>query len=303
MQDFAYYRPITLSEADSLQLKGVMVAAYPHLSRAAIEKYGSPKPLIKRLRDAYKKNASTLWFDPMAKLHMDRLMEIEEPVIRSNICLGTNLCNKLSQGWRERPDVTYDDYLQQVAWAIYDAMYTYSGESEFSTYAHKLIHNRLVSYVRDHDQKAGIGRRIKWLKLKARKLMQSDGLTFDQVAARMRKEDGLSEDDVDKLRASMYKVCGLDEPLVNSLGTWERGDDVAELVRYAIEQAGLNDLERELVEAYMNDDRDCRRRIVTTRIHPNTGRPYTPQRLSQIFLEACTKIREVYERLCSSMAA
>lgn len=64
----------------------------------------------------------------------------------------------------------------------------------------------------------------------------------------------------------------------------------------AISEAGLTDLERELILAYMHGDSKLRSKIIETRINPKTGGRYNRTVLSQIFKKGCNKIKLVVEK-------
>ena len=254
MDDLQVYTPIELRPERVESLQRTMAAAFVALSAAAVEKYGFAK--VKRLRDEYKSRKIDLQFNPRAKRFMNEMAGLECEIIRGFIRVGTDLCRSFAASSEARPGVTMGDYVQEAAQAIYDAMYTYNGENEFSTFVYWCVKNRLISFVRSEERAA---------KSKQRQ--------------RIDREDVLALAVHDKL--------------------YNEDDDM----RMAVAEADLTPMERLLIAGHLSGDKNYRKRIIETHKNPATGLPYIRQRLSQIFIEACEKIKRAFESKAGRIAA
>ena len=247
MDDLTIYTPIDLEPQRVESLQHTMAAAFAVLKAAAVEKYGFAK--VKRLRDDYKAGRIDLQFNPRAKRILCEMAGLECEVVLGYIRVGTELCRSFAASSDARPGVTIGDYIQEAAQAIYDAMYTYNGENEFSTFVYWCVKNRLISFVRSEERAA-----------KAKQRQRID------------KED------------------------VMALAVHDKPQNEYDDMRVAVAEADLDSMERELVAAHLRGDVGYRKHLTETRINPSTGRLYTRQRLSQIFVEACEKIKAAFER-------
>lgn len=256
MDDLQIYTPIDLPPERVASLQQTMAAAFVALSAAAVEKYGFAK--VKRLRDEYKSRKIDLQFNPRAKRILREMAGLECEIIRGFIRVGTELCRSFAASTDARPGVTLGDYVQEAAQAIYDAMYTYNGENEFSTFVYWCVKNRLITFVRSEERAA-----------KAKQRQRID------------KEDVLA-------------LAVHDKP----------HDDEAEDMRQAVVEANLTPMERLLIAGHLSGDKDYRKKIIESSDtkNPTTGQPYTRQRLSQIFIEACEKIKAAFEAKAKAKA-
>lgn len=248
MEDLRVYTPIDLRPDRVESLQRTMAAAFVALSAAAVEKYGFAK--VKKLRDEYKSGRIDLQFNPRAKRILSEMASLECEVIRGFIRVGTDLCRSFAASSDARPGVTLGDYIQEAAQAIYDAMYTYNGENEFSTFVYWCVKNRLISFVRSEERAA-----------KAKQRQRID------------KEDVLA------------------------LAVHDKPQNEDDDMRAAVAEANLTPMERLLIAGHLSGDKDYRKKIIESPDHKNpaTGLPYTRQRLSQIFIEACEKIKAAFE--------
>lgn len=75
------------------------------------------------------------------------------------------------------------------------------------------------------------------------------------------------------------------------------------MMKIAIAQAPLNTVERQVIEYFMAHGRGSLSEFATTHKSPATGNYYSKQRIGQIYLEACEKIRSQLEEIAPSLAA
>lgn len=301
MMDLVSYEPIELRAEDKAELQTLMSEAFVALSFAATEMYGFPK--TKKLRDDFKSGKVTLRYDPRARTYMTRLIANEERIIRGYIRLGVSLCNRFDRSKDNRPGVTYGDYLLECAASLYDAMYCFNGakQNEFSTYATWCMKNRLIDFARREEQACGVGKKVKKLRLAVKREMEEHGTTFDAAIEKLRQTADIDAATVEKVRYSMYKMSHIEQD--DEHGAADHDGSEAEAMKQAIAEAPLTDIQRELVTLYLSGEKGFQTRMAETRINPNTGRLYTKQLLSQLFVSACQIIRGTYNEKEGRVAA
>lgn len=297
MTDMGVIAPVELTADEVSTLQTIMADARRILVRACVERLGHDT--VKHLRDAYKADPTVLWANPRAKRHMDALIAHEDRIVRGYIRIACDLCDKFDTAHADRPGVTYGDYLQEAGWAIYDAIYAYDGSNQFSTFVYWCVKNRLLSFVRSERQLNGVGKAVRKLRKQVRDLTKAHGISVDEAVNRLRNEGTVIRPEmVAKLKDAMFKVRRLDD-VKGAKAKHLPADDGID-VRAAMAKATLSPIERELVEGFMAGDRELRTRLAAERVNPNTGKLYTTQRLSQIFQEACEKIRREYNHLAAA---
>jgi DNA-directed RNA polymerase specialized sigma24 family protein len=290
MNEFETFRPISLTNERRAELSRTMAEAHPVLCRAAEEKFG--KPQARRLRNAYKRDRDVLWCHPTARSHMLRMEAIEDTVLRGYILLSASVCNSFAR--KPRAGVCLGDYVAECADAIYDAMYTYDGSTLFHTYVHRIMSNRLICFVRTQNRLSGMGKLVRKVYAEVQQAMSSRLINFDSALAFVAAGRDFDDGFMKRVRAAHGHNVSLDET-----ASFDDREETSEDVRLAIEKAGLNEVEKELIDGFMHDDRGCRKRMIRERTNPGTGRAYNAARLSQIFIEAKEKVGRSYRRLAA----
>lgn len=291
MGDTGLIKPIDLSEAEKMELEGIMVAAYESFYVACKLLYG--KWRVRRLRRDYIAEAKSLRRYPAVGRHFQRLEEIAPTVLAGFIRISLNLCRAFYVSNEEsHPTVTFDDYMTEAQMAIWDSMFSFDGSNQFCTYAYGAVKRRLVDFVRDEEKMGGISRGVRKLRTKVKELMSKQHLSFEEAITVAAEMEEVGEVVLQQLRDAMYFMTELDCDLSDPEISQESPETQA--MREAVATTGLTDLERELVEAHLSGDRGYRQRMCDKRINPNNGKPYTRGRLSQIFIEACNKLRAAY---------
>ena len=291
MIDFGLYKPRIPSQEEVSELETKMTYAHEVLSHCAIEWFNFPN--VKKLRNNYKKGQmpSLRTSNARAKRVLDELISLETDIISCFIKLGTKMCMRHFKCGRNRIGVQFTDYVNECAFAIYDAMYTYNGKSKFTTYSQWCMKNRLVDFVRKEDTVNGFTQEIRKLRVQVNILLKSSPLTTDDAILFLQAKEELSDEIVQQLRESMFQV--------QSMSDTDKGyviDEEQELALNAVKKVELSPLELDLLDAYLKGDRH-RRSVLCQQINPNTGNPYTPQRISQIFRVACDKLVDQYNLL------
>lgn len=287
-------RAIDLTDEEKAELSSQLAGAYKSLRLAAIENYNTPR--IKRMRDDFKSGKITLRYNAAARRAMLLVMSLESRVLSAYIKMCNELCAAFHHSHLElQGSIGYSDYLQEAAWAIYDAAYTYNGSTEFSTYCFWCVKNQLISYIRKHRAGVGVTKKLAALRTLLRKLMRESELSMDDAIIRLIAESKMSAKDEKSLRRVMSKNCNIDEEY--DVPDSAKVDEETALMWNALEKTELSPLERELVEGHLKKQKELRRIISETRINPNTGNLYTKAVLSTVFLGACAKLRATFEVL------
>jgi DNA-directed RNA polymerase specialized sigma subunit len=289
-------RAIDLSDDQKSELTSTLAKCNASLYRAAFENYD--KPRIKRLRDDFKSGEITLRYNPEARNALLEIISLESKVLAAYIKMCNELCAAFHHSHPElQSTIGYTDYLQEAAWAIYDATYTYNGSTEFSTYCYRCVKNQLITFVRKQRSLVGVTTKLAMLRTMARKLMREEQITLSEAIDKMICSEALKPKDEKALRRAMSKNYNLDEEYIENVPVSPTMDEETPIMWKAIEQSQLNPLERELIEAHLTSKRDLRRTISETRINPNTGKLYTKAVLSNVYLAACAKLRQTFEDL------
>jgi DNA-directed RNA polymerase specialized sigma subunit len=293
MGDTGLIKPIDLSEEGKMELEGVMVVAYESFYVACKLLYGEWR--VRQLRRDYIAEAKPLRRYPAVGRHFQRLEQITPLVLAGFIRISLNLCRAFYvSNEKNHPTVTFDDYMTEAQMAIWDSMYSFDGSNRFCTYAYGAVKRRLVDFVRDEERMSGISRGVRKLRTKVKELMSKQHLSFEEaitVAADMEEVDEVV---LEQLRDAMYFMTELNCDKAHPEASEPQESPEIQAMREAVATTGLSDLERELIEAHLRGDRGYQAEMARIRINPNTERLYTKMRLSQIFHEACNKLRAAY---------
>ena len=356
MADYGGIKPIILDDATKQKHEKFMADAFVVLSKAAKERaptFGS----VKLLRDGFKRGDCNLIHSPRARGIMQDMIALEGTILAGYIRMLNKLIVSFDQCGREqRPGVEYLDYVQEAAWGIYDAQYTFTGAEQFSTYSYWCARNRLVSFVRSEERASGISQAVKRLRLKVRHLMATYFLSFEDAVGRIQAEDdSITAEIIEKVYDALYKMSGNIDSYVPQTASEKSSEDVEDM-RKAIEEADLTPLERALLKAQVAGDRRFRTELleraeevaarmlkdhlILTRgrrsfcdtvqqlqldrdvtfpqrvvkralngvgpmlddplaqeiVTAETYKPISKQRISQYYVRACGKVKEVYAR-------
>jgi len=300
MPDFGSIRPIDLTEDRKRELEAQMALAFEVLADAAYAINYSDNPAdIRRLRDEHLKHNGTkedpLRRYPGARRCIAGIRLIETEVLGGYIRTLSSLCCSFEEASKkDPPGLDFQECLDEAGWAIWDSMYTYNGRNRFTTFIFRAAKNRLTSLLRNHARSANAGRKVQKLRSKLRLLMATDGLRFEAALAQVVQEENLTDVMVVRLQNAMVNTSSLDANAKELSCTDDHaGSEEIELMWQAVRGADLTPIERRLVEAHLQGDRQFRKRMCEV-ICPETGNPYTRANLSQIFIRACVKIRECH---------
>lgn len=105
-----------------------------------------------------------------------------------------------------------------------------------------------------------------------------------------------------ELRAARNRSSG---DMLDTIPSRDRDRSELDLMIESIEMTALSDLEREMLSAFLDGEKkmDIYKRLSESRLNPGTDKPYTVQRLSQIFIDACQKVRATHSQREARYAA
>jgi DNA-directed RNA polymerase specialized sigma24 family protein len=291
------FDPITLSSEEKSEIEAKMHKAFIAFKRASMEKYGFAN--IKQLRDSYKacnRAKDFFWCDPQARQMMDWVIENEQLILSGYIRIAHKLCEAFHYSGGSRPSVSYADYLQEAAMAIYDTMYMFNGKNCFTTYIYYAIKNRLISFIKHEDRLSGISDGVRKLQSQLKSIMNKDHCSLERALDIIQETEDIGEAVVEKLKMAMRHVSHQSPDIdIAEEKENEKLKDQTEGMWKSLEETNLTHLERSLVMAHLNGQKDFRRNMAETVINKHTGKLWAKARLSQIFIEACEKIRMTHE--------
>lgn len=293
MKAFDLYSPIELTDEEKNELESTMAKACSAFKRASIQKYNTTSAT--RLCSDFRVDPKRLDAYPEAQRYMYWLERNASRILSAYIRVSTPLVLAFDAFAGDRPGVTIDDYVQEAALAITDASYAYHGGTCFSTFIYRCIKNRLISFIRKEQRASGMGAVIQKLRHKVKRIMREYACDFEIALAQVEVEGALAKTTVECLRHSMMIVKS--SKVSEDMAEEHKEVESFQGMRSAVARTPLQPLERELVDAFLNGDKGLRKQLSQSRINPSTGRFYTVARLSQIFVEACGKIRQVYSEL------
>lgn len=164
------YDFVALDEARNNFLRDKMCALYKKLLAAGITR---PVKIIE-FRDSYKKGNAIIPLEDDTRKILNEVISLESEILGSVTATG----KKLSQAFFDIsscPGLTFDDFMQEAAIAVYDAIYTYNGAVSFHTFAYKCIKSRLSSFLASEKTKARYSQHELSDYLVKNKLNQNDG--------------------------------------------------------------------------------------------------------------------------------
>lgn len=302
MKELAIYEPVELTEIEKTDIEKRLSEAYKILEKTSLDLYNFAN--IKKLRNEYKNGTIQLSGD--VKSAIDDVISLEKRVISGYIRMSVKLCRKS----RKRYGITAGDYFQEAAMAIYDAMYLYNGKTRFSTYAFWCFKNRIIDFYKKESEGMAFNDAVSLISMTAIKSARTrvpkgrrdvcgvvDANVFNTLTGKAGENFNFENINPAVIECMVTSIYQRDETCVGA-----PSNNRAEMLWDAIEAAPLTDMERCLIEAEINQDSGFRTRTSETVINPNTGKLWTKQRLSQLYIRACEKIRVAMSRQLSEAA-
>lgn len=241
------------------------------------------------------------------RAQLERLQAVENSLLQHNV----RLCIKLSRWYYRRsrhrmPGVQLNDFFQEAALSVCDSVWSYDGSTKFVTYIHWAICNRIKDFIRVDSPLSPPSPDILELGNSVYDYMGKHGCNLETalIALKIPKEQ---HDNVRAISASVISQEAI-ESESNAGPFAQRRSSLAEYVEdhreqvpedydpmmmVALETAGLNELEREVFDAYLLNEKRYQTRIAD-------DRGVTRQAISYAFKQAKAKVQARYFELCPS---
>ena len=195
-----------------------------------------------------------------------------------------------------------EDYLQTGLMTMLDCIWNYTGESKFSTYLYESVMHSMQAMIQSQSTVSGVSRKVNRYRILVHDLV-SRGMEPRQAVDKIVEQEGLSKRMRTSLLRSLYQVEEINGHVYRLGGEMRdlRELEDKEYVEYLMDKAGLTQMERKLLRAWMEGDTEYRKKLMTARdsqgrpvyINPATGKAWGRQTLSNIFQRALAKVREV----------
>lgn len=142
MDKISFIQPIELTDEQKSTYAEIMANATKLLAPLAQELYGDRG--LRKLRNNFRTgNLNVDCVDCMKSL--TALIELEDTILSGYIWVALPLCRAFHAKYGDSFQMDFDDFVQEAAIAIVDAMLGYNGKNEFSTYVYCSVKNRLVN--------------------------------------------------------------------------------------------------------------------------------------------------------------
>jgi DNA-directed RNA polymerase specialized sigma24 family protein len=290
MQDIHYFNPTKLSINQKKYYEQKISECLKVIQPIALKHFNFKN--VKQLRDLYLSQKNVLSNFLEVEKSMNWLIDHEEIIISAYIGMMKAICSDLSC-LNKYSGATLKDYLQVASIGIYEAIYQYNGNTKFSTFSFCVAKNKLLTFHRSELTSVGINKKVLKFKNEIKNLMENG----------------------DSYNSAVSKIENVDYNLINRLNNVFQIDDCEncfeipdkdqkntdqleiEEMKKVIYNTKLTKIERDLINAYLNGDENYRKVVSQTVVNPKTGKNWTKQRLSQIFISACNKIQQNYSQL------
>jgi len=247
-----------------------------------------------------------------------RHQELDGRTVEEAIVSGFSaLCRKHARKWSREGDpngITFQDYLQEAYTIILGAMYSFTRDDiDLSTFFWWVLHNRMINVT---NQQSFLRLKNDDLKLvvsyeKTKKSI-NQSVTFDEIVKLMELDDEKvrhlstllnriytenqislnGNDDAggddDMGGTGDYTACRAGLKHQNETGVV----DARLTVHRAIDKAGLNDFEKQVIQAFLDDDSlGWQIRLANKLVNPNTNKPYSRMWITMAKEKAMEKLR------------
>lgn len=268
--DASSIKAIDLSQGRKAELASLMAESYAHLSKFAEANATNIKEIRTRHRTGKVKYKADV------RETLQKLEQIETEVICGYIKIAYSLCEAFYYSRRKQaPGTSVSDYLQEAAFAIFEAIYRFDGAVEFATYVHRCVKNRLVDYCRTDRMFSQIGRRLAAHRNAVMKLMEGEHGTipFGEAVRRYQQQriekdlKPLSEHDIECVSDAYIAYC-FDRSDIEDKNTMamlvspddSQQDDIR-LLHEVIASDGLSALEKRMIDHYLSNDTGWQTRL------------------------------------------
>lgn len=235
------------------------------------------------------------------RAQLERLQVVEIALLQHNIRACAKIARRYYQYNKRRlPGVEYADFLQEATMALVDSVYAYDGSTKFVTYIYGSINNRMKDFIRTESPLSPPSPDIVEIGNLVSDYMTNNGCNLAQAAIDL---DLTSEqcENARKVNAIVISQGSKDDEecsmKLHSVKDYrnEKVNDYDPLMLEALNTSGLSDLEREVFDAYLMNEKGYQTRIADER-------RITRQAVSFSFKRAKEKLRARYFELAPSEA-
>lgn len=234
---------------------------------------------------------------------------VEQSLMESLSCLAKRHAKRWSR--RNNPKgITFSDYLQEAYAQVLEALYQYTDLNiEISTYVWNCLHRRMINVTNQQGNLLShlTNDDLKLLKVYEKVQKSSpEPLSFDQIVEKL----NFSKDDAEKLGAILTTVFAENQLEKSEQGDGEEWNDYTSFrsnlsvsdnnlddidgkdsVQDILSRANLTTMERKLIhQAMENPYYGWQTNFAKTHINPETKKPYTRMRITQILSSARSKL-------------
>jgi hypothetical protein len=227
------------------------------------------------------------------KAEMDEILKAKN-LEHDFLGVYSRLLFKISWKWTARLDksLTRDDICAAAVEGFLKAFCCFTeDEIRFSSYLTSCVERHISEFVSSFQNQFSLPLEVFKLRVKVRRMMSQEGLTFDSALERM----NLSKKTVDVLVQSMCEVTSLGLETAEAKNTQSTQNPEEFINSFQGEFSGLSDLVfQEFVR--VGDDINLSE-ISRNTINPKTGKPYSKMSMSLAWKKVRDKISERYSRV------
>ncbi len=196
------------------------------------------------------------------------------------------------------PLMDFDDYKCVAFEAFWRALYMYNGETQLSTFLTVCIRRELSNLIRDYDRSSGTDVRAKGPYAAMIGIIEEYGVDEFEAVEMLKQRTKISENKGAVLR-NRYRSRAINTMSLNEValdvGFSKDVNEYHELFFELLDSADLSPKEKQMLL-----DKYHGKSVVDDSINPATGRKYTRQNSSRIFMEAKSKLRRHYQKMLAT---
>lgn len=294
------YKYVKNSDLARKEIEQKLIENNKILADASCKIYGFSN--IKRLRDEYKSGLVKLKHEKYfrARVAINWMIKNEEKIILSFVPIVQKICNSFSRSDCIRSN-TEEDLMQIGMMSIYDYIYEYNGKSKLISYLTLVVKCRLIDTQRSDKKISGYSGSVYELQKMVNDTMSLRQCSLNMAISYLQKENvNITKEEWSRV----YDIMSYDDNYNDIIDKVPESKSLNLNSQYLeiIECASLNNVEKGLIYAHIQGDKSYRNNLIK-KINPKTGNCWTKQRLSQIFQEACKKLKSQMRKSREAAAA
>lgn len=285
--NLGFIKPRTLSPDEKACCVKQMVAARELIQSWCIKLYGDGKKTTQFRRDFFAKRVPGISREESAQI--ESLESVAAIMLAGYVRQIASIARRFESRYND--GLSYDDLFQEGCAACYDMVFAYDGSTEFSTFLHWGVRNRLLDAIRrSESQLSPPSQDIQRLKRRVSSLMNR-GYSLDAAIIELE----LSPSEAENARHIMAEV---NSSLLEGIAVQEDKDyEDYSLLWRAVAQANLTALERDVFNAYLEGESGFQSKVASRHRNSRTHQPLTRAAAGLAFQRAKAKVRESYTSL------